>query len=312
MKQTIVITLCILLLNIRLQGQTVDNKLPMYGEGPKSKQYQQMDDEFIQSVIEQFGSRQKAYEAHIKFGFQYFYHDSLVISMKRFNQAWLLNPDAPEPYLAFSALTELKGNPSEADRFYKLAFTKTSKKDIIEATLLKIADCEEHIGNIKATLITFKKIIEVNPKNAFAYKKLGYFYSGLGMNTEALDSYNKAIALEPKDAMTYNNRGYFYQKNKQYEQAIVDYSTAIALDPNYISAYVNRGLSKNELHDFTGAKLDFQTSVDLDPQSPELKKFLGFAKYNLKDVEGACAEFKAIQNMGYAEAEEWMKEIHCN
>ncbi len=312
MQQTILIALGIFLISFRLQGQTVDNKLPMYGEVEKSKEYQQLDDNFIKAVIQQFGSREKAYEAHIKFGFSYFYHDSLIVSMKRFNQAWLLNPEAPETYLAFAALTELKGNQTEADRLYQLAFTKKHKKETIEATLLKIADCEEHIRNIEATITTFNKIIQINPKNAFAYKKLGYFYSGLGKNEAALESYNKAIALDSKDVLTYNNRGYLYQKIKNYEQAIIDYSHAIALDPKYISAYVNRGLSKNELHDYTGAKLDFETSVALDPESPELKKFLGFAKYNLKDIEGACAEFKAIQKMGYAEAEEWMKEIHCN
>ncbi|MBC7487357.1 MAG: tetratricopeptide repeat protein [Cytophagaceae bacterium] len=303
--------ICFLLISLPCVGQTVDNKVPMYGEVPKSKKYQEMDEDFIKDLVKQFGSKEKAYEAHIKFALSYFYHDSLALSMKRFNQAWLLDPDAPECYFGFGALTEMKGNYTEANRLYALGFKKRAKKERVEEALLKIADCQEHRNDFQGTVNTYHRITEINPANIFAYKKLGYLYSGFDMKEESLFNYSKAIALDPVDKGTYNNRGYLYHKNKDYEKAIVDYSKAIELDPKYISAYVNRGLSKNELEDFVGAKEDFQMSADLDPKSPELKRYLGYAKYNVKDIEGACTEFSILLKMGYVEAQEWMKEINC-
>jgi len=78
--------------------------LPKYGLAKKSPGQLQADQEFIKTVVKQFGSAAKASQAHVKFGFQYLNEGNLQTSMYRFNQAWLLNPENPDVYWGFGAV----------------------------------------------------------------------------------------------------------------------------------------------------------------------------------------------------------------
>ena len=311
MKKTALAIIFFLLIGDFSFGQEVDNKVPMYGEIPKSEYHEKLDKEFIKDVVKKYGSKKEACEAHVDFGWRYYYNKDGVTSMKRFNQAWLLNPDNPDIYFGFAALTEAKGNQKEADRLYRIGLDKDVKKERAEICYKKIADCKEQNEDYNGTINAYLKIIELNDKNTFAYKKLGYFYSFTSDSIKSEMYLTRAIELDPKDELTYNNRGHLYHKEKAYQKAIDDYSKAIMINPKYISAYVNRGLSKTELGDIEGAKNDFQISSDLDPKSPELKKYLGFAKLTLKDIDGACADFKEALKLGDTHAEQWIKEINC-
>jgi tetratricopeptide (TPR) repeat protein len=291
-----------------LQGQQADNKKPMYGEVPKSEEIKKFDEEFIKSVTKQFGSREAAFTAYMKLGWKYFYNDSLVLAMKRFNQAWLLDTEMPDPYFAFAALIEMKGNKEEARRFYKAGMEKDKNKNRAEDCFERIADCKEQLQDYEGAAEAFRNVINLNPGNVLAYKKLGYYDSFMEKNDEALLNYTKAIELDPKDEMTYNNRGYLYQKMKNYPKAIEDYSMAIKLKPEYISAYVNRGLSKVESKDLQGAKNDFQKSCELDPNSGELMRLLGLAKLNLNDIKGACIDLEIAKKLGDWQAQELIKQ----
>ena len=281
-----------------------DNKKPMYGEVSKTKEQKETDESFIKAVVEQFGSKEKAGEAHIGLAWKYFYNDSLVVAMKRFNQAWMLNPENPDSYFGFAALMEIKGDSNEAKRLYKIGIEKDKSNQRSEKCYQRIADCKEQIKDFRGTIDAYKKIVVINPQNIFAYKKLGYFYSYLSDNSSSLKNYNNAITLAPNDAMTYNNRGYLYQKMKQFDNAISDYSKAVELDENYISAYVNRGISRMEIKDFEGAKNDFLKCTKLDPKAGELFRFLGLAKLELKDKKGACADFEKAMQLGDAQINE--------
>jgi tetratricopeptide (TPR) repeat protein len=292
------------IIGFSIQGQQADNKKPMYGEVPQSEAFKKLDELFIQSATEQFGSREKASQAHIKFGWKYFYNDSLVLAMKRFNQAWLLDAEQPDAYFGFAALTEMKGNKEEAKRYYKIGMEKDKNKNRAEICFQRIADCKEQLKDYQGAAEAYQNVISINPGNVFAYKKLGYYDSFLEKDAEALENYTKAIELDPNDEMTYNNRGYLYQKMKKYPEAIEDYSMAIKLKPEYISAYVNRGLTKVESNDFQGAKNDFQKSCELDPNSGELMRLLGLAKLRLKDTKGACIDFEIAKKLGDWQAQE--------
>ena len=220
---------------VDLQAQQPDNKKPMYGEVPKTDEYKKFDEEFITSAVALTGSKEKGCETYLKKAWAYFYHDSLDLAMKRFNQSWLLNPENPDTYFGFAALMEIQGNKSEAERFYKIGISKDTENKRTEVCYQKIADCKEQIQDFKGTIDAYEKIVSIDSINIFAYKKLGYFYDQEKNNEKAIGNYNKAIELDAKDPMTYNNRGYLNQASKNYPLALSDYSMAIQLDPKYIS-----------------------------------------------------------------------------
>ena len=125
MKQhQILIFLIVIGLSSCSTAQQPDNTKPMYGEVPKSEQHKKIDDDFKKECLEYFGTIDNAVQAHIDFGWEYFCGNDLNTAMKRFNQAWLLNPEFPDSYFGFAALMEVQGNKSEAKRFYNIGHEK--------------------------------------------------------------------------------------------------------------------------------------------------------------------------------------------
>jgi tetratricopeptide (TPR) repeat protein len=266
------------------QENKVDNTLPMYGEISKSKEHQEIDDEFIQDCLEQFGSVDSSVNVQIDHAWRYFYNDDLETAMKRFNQAWLLNPEFPDSYFGFASLLEMQNKSKEATRYYNLGIEKDKIGNRTEICYQRIT--------------AYEKIALVNPNNSFAFKKIGYFQMELGNHQKAIDAYDKAIKLDPKDAMTYNNRAYLNQTLQNHQLAIDDYSKAIELNPTYISALVNRGITEMQINKFEEAKSDFEQCVKLDPKAGELRRFLGLAKLNLNELSEACSDFELAKQMG--------------
>lgn len=280
----------------------------MYGEVIKSDEYKKVDDDFKKESLKQFKTLDSAVSVYTDYGWRYFYNNDLNTAMKRFNQAWLLDPEFPDPYFGFASLLEMQKKQTEAKRFYAIALEKDKTKERAETCYERIAHCKEQLGDQLGTLEAYKKIAIINNNNVVAFTKIGYFEKD---NNEAMKAFARAIELDPKDPVTYNNRGWRMQLNRDFVKAIADYTKAIELDDKYIGAYVNRGISKMNLGDFKGAKEDFELSAKLDPKAGELRRFVGLAKLNLNDKTGACKDFEAAKKLGDPQIEEIIRQ-NCN
>lgn len=290
------------------RAQQVDNTKPMYGEVPKSNEYKEVDEDFKKECLAQFGTIDSSVRVQIDNAWRYFYHNDLKTAMKRFNQAWLLDSECSDSYFGFAALMDMQGKKIESERFYKLGIERDKSKTRSRICYKRIADCKEQLQDFQGTIEAYKKWSELEPENAFVFKKLGYFYMQTENTVDALKAYGKAIELDPKDAVTYNNRAYLYQTRREYASAIVDYSKAIDLDPKYISATVNRGITKMQTSDFNGAKKDFETCVGLDEKSGELRRMLALSKLGLNDKGEACKDLEIARQLGDAQAGELIKQ----
>ncbi len=276
----------------------IDNALPMYGGREKSKEHKEIDELFVQRCLTQFGSIDSSVSVHINNAWNYFYNDDLETAMKRFNQAWLLNPEFPDSYFGFAALLEMQNKPKEATQYYNLGIEKDKNNNRTKICYQRIADCKEKLNDIEGTINAYESITLVNPNNSFAFKKIGFFQMQLKNTQEAIEAYNRAIVLDPKDAITFNNRRYLNQTLQNYQLAIDDYSIAIELNPNYIGALVNRGITELQINKFAEAKADFEYCVILDPKAGELRRFLGIAKLNLNELSEACYDFDLAKKLG--------------
>lgn len=288
--------------------QRPDNTKPMYGEVPKSMEHIEADEKFKKECLIQFGSLDSSVKVQIDHAWRYFYNNELQTAMKRFNQAWLLDPEYPDSYFGFGSLLDMQGNKEESEHYYKLGMEKDSSKTRSKICFQRIADCREALQDIEGTLKAYEQLAVVDPSNAFAFKKLGYFNMQTNNYVEAIGAYDKAIALDPKDAMTFNNRAYLYQNKKEYSSAISDYTQAIRLDPKYISAYVNRGITRMQIAEYIEAKKDFEACVQLDQNSGELRRMLGLAKLKLDDKKGACEDLEKARQYGDPEAEQILRQ----
>ena len=100
MKKTLVLVLAgIFCLSSNIFAKSID-QLPMYGNKPKTDAQKKADEEFIQLVQKEM-SLSKGAEHQVKRGWEAFYDRDNATAMKRFNQAWLLNPNNADIYWGF-------------------------------------------------------------------------------------------------------------------------------------------------------------------------------------------------------------------
>lgn len=92
------------------------DEVPMYGgiDRVKFPELVEADEQFISGVTKEFGSREKASQLWVEQGFKFYNQNSLGMAMRRFNQAWLLNPENAEVFAGFGSVLHDQGKYCEA------------------------------------------------------------------------------------------------------------------------------------------------------------------------------------------------------
>jgi Tfp pilus assembly protein PilF len=103
-------------------AQPVD-QVPMYGGLDRTADpvLKDADEKLFTDTIKHYGSREKASAAIVSNGFGFYGRDDLATAMRRFNQAWLLDPKNPEVYFGFAVVLHDKGKNCEATKQFEMA-----------------------------------------------------------------------------------------------------------------------------------------------------------------------------------------------
>src|SRR5688572_7780441 len=224
-----------------------DNLKPMFGDNcTKNAGLQKADQKFRKTATKQFGSPDSAARAYLQMGWEYFRKKDEATAMKRFNQAWLLNPQNPAVYFAFGHLVRyaFARNAADAERYYKQGQLLDKQNAAEFKSLLTVLAALDFRDDREAVVDASSQLIVKDPAfgNGYGYKKRAYYYTRLQMPDRAILDYEKALEIDPKDANTYLGRGYAYSWQRKHQQAIADYSQAITLAPNHSEAYINRAV----------------------------------------------------------------------
>lgn len=116
---------CALALAIAAQAERIPiDQVPMYGPINRSKvpSLKKADEDLIKNGIKGFGTREKAADAWFGVGWKYYRNNDLTNAMRRFNQAWLLNPADPKPFWGFAMVRHDQGKAIEAEKYMAKAF----------------------------------------------------------------------------------------------------------------------------------------------------------------------------------------------
>ena len=97
------------------------NELPMYGRVEKSPDQQWADQEYIGTMTRGGVSREDAAEYAARLGWNYYHAANCTSAMRRFNQAWLLDPDNRNALWGFAVISLERGEIEEATRYFRMA-----------------------------------------------------------------------------------------------------------------------------------------------------------------------------------------------
>jgi tetratricopeptide (TPR) repeat protein len=102
-------------------GETASNEIPMYGNIPFNAKQKIANENLFNDVVQKCGSRNEGAKSALKVGWNSLSKNDPKKAMRRFNQAWLLDPDNAEVYYAFGFLVSLQGNLDEGITLYNKA-----------------------------------------------------------------------------------------------------------------------------------------------------------------------------------------------
>src|SRR3989338_11200209 len=115
------------------------NEMPMYG-GIEFTPYQnEINEKFIQDAVKQCGDRKTAANEAVSTGWYYYNekHDWKT-AMKRFNQAWLLDPNNAGAFFGFAFIMDEQGKEKEAIGYYEKSIELDPNNAVVICNLGRI------------------------------------------------------------------------------------------------------------------------------------------------------------------------------
>ena len=213
----------------------------------------------------------------------------------------------------FSKAIEL--NPKEEQAYFNRGLFTIKKDSAISPLLITVKPLSSirrrsrHIssgvyltaekGSTSLAMADFSKAIELNPRDALAYRNRGVSYGRKGQHDLAIADFGKAIELNPKDEQAYLIGVYLTTKKDSHDLAIADFSKAIELNPKSAAAYNQRGFTFLLMGKYDAAAKDIKKSLELNPDQIEAIMSMAELYSVTGKTEDACHWLEKAIKKGY-------------
>jgi len=163
----------------------------MYGTAPRDSDLVKADEQRLQAAIDRGYSRDQVFNAAIQGGWEAFRAGEPGIAIRRFNQAWLLDPDNGNVYWGFAVAIESRdGNLERAAGF--LARARKLMPDDAEL-MVDSARLLGRMSKISESIDLYRKALARKPDIASADRGLAISYARMGDFRRALRHAERAI-----------------------------------------------------------------------------------------------------------------------
>ena len=196
--------------------------------------------------------------------------------------------DGTWPYLA-GLMYEQSKNYNKAIELYE----ESNRKDASPAIYRRIADCYYELGAYDEALSSINQSLNMDSTDLSNVARKANIYYEMGNPKAAILEWDKVLAAQPEYGFGYYRRGWFKELDGNLDGAIEDLSMAIVLDPEESYAYVSRGdvylkQGKKEL-----AEADFKKVIEIE-DSPEKYSCVHYAYQGLGQKDKAIAAIDSI------------------
>jgi len=138
----------------------------------------------------------------------------------------------------------------------------------------------------------YLKVLRVDHKNSLAYSRLGFIYSHLGNNEDAIECF-KIVADTYPNAASFHNLSMMYFKTRDYQKSADALEKSLSMEM-HINRLVNLARIYRILNKFDKQLSTLKKAKDLDPQNVEIMQLLAEAYLHEKDHKSANDIFREI------------------
>jgi tetratricopeptide (TPR) repeat protein len=161
---------------------------------------------------------------------------------------------------------------------------------------LQIANQHLNQGNFKEAAAILKKILAVEPQNAFALHLLGVVLYQSGQAKEGMHVIKQAINIDPHQALFHSNLAEMCRQHKQLREAKFHGLEAIKLQPNFVPALSNLGVALFDLKEFDESEAVHLKALSIDSHCLQSINNLGSIERTRNHPDKAMAWYrKAIK-----------------
>src|SRR5258706_2784029 len=142
------------------------------------------------------------------------------------------------------------------DQLVNVTNSETIEYSQAEYPLVELSPAE--IDSVHIDIARFKRIIHINPRNAFAYDTLGGMYKTLGRFKDAIRSYQQAIALDSTKPSYFYQLGLMYCAEHREQEAMDAFQRVLSMNSQHTLANASIGglYRKMGLHDLAQKHID--------------------------------------------------------
>lgn len=211
-----------------------------------------------------------------------------------FKEAARLDPRSPMPLAGLVnanimkyGQTELESSLEDARRALDAAESLNPDSPRVR---LAAGWMKETTSQYEKALEDYRRVVELEPHNEEAFRRIAGIYAKLDVPSEAIAAYQKAIELDPGYYAGYHGLGVFYFYRGKYQQAAEQFQKSIDRAPGLYHEYTNLGAALDELGRDDEAEKALLTSLKLR-ETPRALNSMGAMRANQKRDEEAVAYY---------------------
>jgi superkiller protein 3 len=123
------------------------------------------------------------------------------------------------------------------------------------------------LGSLDEAIATFRKLIELEPRDHYNHNELGLALQEKGRLEEAIASYRQSLDIKPDNLAVLGNLGIALSENGEFEEAIAMCQEAIDSDPHDLLGHYFLGVAYEYANHWKEALEAYEKSVSLDKQA---------------------------------------------
>lgn len=158
--------------------------------------------------------------------------------------------------------------------------------------LLEIAGRYYAEKNYLSAEKAYLKVLRVDHKNSLAYSRLGFIYSHLGNNEDAIECF-KIVADTYPNAASYHNLSMMYFKTRKYEKSADALEKSLSMEM-HINRLINLARIYRILNKFDKQLSTLKKAIELDPKNIEIMQLLAESYLHEDDEKSANEMFAEI------------------
>jgi tetratricopeptide (TPR) repeat protein len=178
------------------------------------------------------------------------------------------------------------------------------------AVLRNLGTALRNTGDLTGAIVTFKKLVELDPQDPDAHYELGLTYVNKDDWDPAIAEFNTAVKLDDRHARAYAGLGLCLREKKDLVGAVRAFRKATECDDTLVAGHYGLGATLQELRnrketftavfgiafpdtgDLKEAVAALKAAARLDPDNLQVHIDLGVALTNLNDWAGAEQAFR--------------------